>query len=486
MSDIEDPTATALPSQSGRVSCSASPGVAGSAPRESKARLGDFSKLRLGAFSSTSTSSICTNSAPSSSASQARSSHDAHHSSDSNADSNETGSVQYNPNSSLGNFTKILSSLRRADSPAAPTASAQPTSTPTDDMTVTQYTAKQLRAILSKSRSPNPFLSPAGQKAIEDGYTSLLRDSSHEMKDPSSSSSDDSDSPSTPATSICGSPAKHSPSAHGWGHESATSKSRMVPLRYGLPRDMQHENLLKKLVGQKAIDHATRIQHPTTAENGIYIFLDTSNIEISFRNAVKDRMGVDRDTLITPLPGLDIEFLTKILVRDRPIKAMRAGCSYRPGRAMPRILEELGKFEYDVDLRERKLLQDGPASSERKAGRSGRGNTSDDAVHYVEDLVDETLQTRIGESVMQNFKKPGTIVLATGDGKAAKFSDGFFAYADRALEMGWNVEVISWGLSLSSVWTDPEWTKRWGSRFRVIYLDLFMDELYPSSSNSRF
>lgn len=228
------------------------------------------------------------------------------------------------------------------------------------------------------------------------------------------------------------------------------------------------------------VDRVTGDRYSSIANNGIYVFLDTSNIEISFRNAVKDRMGVDRSVILEPAPFLDMEFLTQILVRDRKVNVKNAGCSHRPDRPLPVVVKQLRKLGYQVDVRERKLLLDDPVSPIKRGYRSSRGSAPNDNAHYVEDLVDETLQTRIYESVMEDFANPGTLVLATGDGKAAKFSDGFFACANRALKMGWNVEVISWQTSLSSVWTDPTWTRHWGDRFRLIRLDWFMDELYPS------
>jgi hypothetical protein len=79
---------------------------------------------------------------------------------------------------------------------------------------------------------------------------------------------------------------------------------------------------------------------------------------------------------------------------------------------------------------------------------------------------------------MEYFEEQGTLVLATGDAKPAKYSDGFFTYAERALKMGWNVEVVSWNLSLSSSWKDPSWTKKWDHRFRLIELDEFLDDLW--------
>lgn len=254
----------------------------------------------------------------------------------------------------------------------------------------------------------------------------------------------------------------------------------------------QYQSLVAKLMGEVYIDRLTEKTYPHAANNGVYVFLDTSNIEISFRKALRVRLGVPETAILMPAPNMNMEFLNKILVRDRHVVSKNAGCSYRPGRPKPHAVRELTACGFHVDVRERKLQDDqqqqlgtSPSNYNSKRhfhalGSSRATNTSADNGHYVEDLVDETLQTRIYESVMENFERPGTLVLATGDGKAAKYSDGFFACANRALKMGWNVELISWGLSLSSVWKDGEWSRQWGGRFRLIFLDSYLDEISTS------
>lgn len=256
-------------------------------------------------------------------------------------------------------------------------------------------------------------------------------------------------------------------------------------------------SLQTKLIRYSLTDTLTKHQHPTVGKNGIYVFLDTSNIQISYTQALKDSLGVDRAVALKPAPALDMEFLTKIMVRDRSVMVKRAGCSFRPDRPQPPVIKELQRLEYDVDVRPRRLIQDGhqqPSASFSSASHSRRNcrcschshslhhsdSDADTNGRYVEDLVDETLQNRMYESLTENLAAPGTLVLATGDGKPAQFSDGFFAVADRALKAGWNIELVSWRLSLSSAWRDPAWAGKWGDRFRIILLDSFLDELYPS------
>lgn len=138
-------------------------------------------------------------------------------------------------------------------------------------------------------------------------------------------------------------------------------------------------------------------------------------------------------------------------------------------------MQDLRDLGYHVDVRERKRVENSGHNFHRS--KSSFLCASKAVSRYVEDLVDETLQTRIAEAVMEYFQEPGTIVLATGDAKPAQYSDGFFRYVERALRMGWNVELVAWQGSLSSSWKNLEWTSTWGERFRVIELDHFIYDL---------
>jgi hypothetical protein len=207
-----------------------------------------------------------------------------------------------------------------------------------------------------------------------------------------------------------------------------------------------------------------------------------SNINISFQNALKSKFYVKEQARFIPLPQLNLQFLTEILVRGRKIMALNAGCSVLPNRQEPRYVQELRDLGYRVDLRERKRaieqkLWDYRTTKPGEASSSDELSSFHNSVRYVEDLVDETLQTRIAESVMEFFEEQGTLVIATGDAQPAKYSDGFLVYAERALKMGWDVEVVSWKISLSSQWCKPSWADQWGPRFRIIELDSFINHL---------
>ncbi|TWU78057.1 hypothetical protein ED733_006824 [Metarhizium rileyi] len=246
--------------------------------------------------------------------------------------------------------------------------------------------------------------------------------------------------------------------------------------------DQQHELLSLKLVPLQAADTTSALQNEQVARNGVHIFLDMSNINISFQSALKGRFAIEEHARFVPLPYLNLQFLTEILVRGRKIMALNAGCSVLPHRQEPRFVQELRDLGYRVDLRERKRADENWRRVDEDL-KIGEASSSDElaclrrAGRYVEELVDETLQIRIAESVMEFFKDQGTLVIATGDAQPAKYSDGFFVYAERALRMGWNVEVVSWRTSLSSHWNRPDWVGQWRGRFRVIELDDYIDHL---------
>ncbi|KAF4334571.1 cell wall glucanase [Fusarium beomiforme] len=231
----------------------------------------------------------------------------------------------------------------------------------------------------------------------------------------------------------------------------------------------KHEALMAKLVHERTIDSMICKDSPTLAENGIHVFIDMSNIIIGFQKALRAKFGIPESSRFVPLPQMNLPFFHELLARDRYAEYLNVGCSVRPNRSEPPFVQELKDLGYRVDLRSRRPEQYGP--DDHNIFEAG-------GFRYVEDMVDETLQIRISESVMQYFEEPGTLVIATGDARPAKYSDGFLAQAQRALRMGWSVEVVSWKTSLSSAWNALLKEQSFGSRFRIIGLDQFLDELW--------
>ncbi|KAK8091794.1 hypothetical protein PG997_002155 [Apiospora hydei] len=96
--------------------------------------------------------------------------------------------------------------------------------------------------------------------------------------------------------------------------------------------------------------------------------------------------------------------------------------------------------------------------------------------------VDENLHLAMQSSILDaafpgNGTAPGIMVLATGDAKEAEFSEGFAHYAQKAMSMGWHVEVVSWKRCLSSVWKRAPFIDQFASQFRIIELDPFYEDM---------
>lgn len=267
---------------------------------------------------------------------------------------------------------------------------------------------------------------------------------------------------SSPECPECSPPSNTMHHSRSWVNKLPSSVRDKLRLK-----DDRHRALMMNLVPYRVRDASLAEKHPTITSQGVHVFVDMSNIDIGYQRTVKGFRRLDENTRLSPVPHLNLQFLTKILVRDRPVVALNVCCSTLPGRSEPRYVQQLRELGYHVDLRERKGVLEG--------GLTFTG--ASDTLRFVEDLVDETLQVRIAESVMEYFLTPGTIVLATGDAKPSPHSDGFFSYVERALKMGWNVEVISWRGNLSQRWIDRQWTSQWRDKFRVILLDEFLEVL---------
>lgn len=198
---------------------------------------------------------------------------------------------------------------------------------------------------------------------------------------------------------------------------------------------------------------ATRL---TQAKEDVHVFVDVSNVYISLLHTVRKFLDIPSAAKLFPNPEMDWEKLRQIVVRDRPVKTLSAGCSINPARRdfHPSFIQRLKEVGFEVDVLDR-VEQEG---------------------RYVEKLVDETIQAHIGDTV-KDTEKPGTIVIVTGDGRPAPQSAGFKAYAEHALKQGWNVEVVCWTVGCSQLWKDESWRK-FGLCYRLINLDDYVGELF--------
>lgn len=68
-------------------------------------------------------------------------------------------------------------------------------------------------------------------------------------------------------------------------------------------------------------------------------------------------------------------------------------------------------------------------------------------------------------------------MLATGDAAEAEYSQGFLKMVERALEKGWMVELASFRHNTSQAYRRKDFRNKWGTRFRTVELDEFVEEL---------
>ncbi|KAK3954735.1 hypothetical protein QBC32DRAFT_73795 [Pseudoneurospora amorphoporcata] len=238
--------------------------------------------------------------------------------------------------------------------------------------------------------------------------------------------------------------------------------------------------LFDKLSGLRAKDKKVQKEHVSgtnaALSNTVHIFVDLSNIVIGFYDTMKKSRG------FSPQKRLKVPFSFKnfdtILTRGRKVeKRVVAGSVSNHSHRRPDYMTEAAELKYEMCILSR---VEKPFSSDlrKKSKKYGRrsGGLGDGPESRSEQCVDELLHLKILQSAL-DVPNPGTMVLATGDAACAEYSDGFKKNTERALARGWKIELYGWKDNIARDWRDPEFTSRWGSRFRIIELDDFCEEL---------
>ena len=227
-------------------------------------------------------------------------------------------------------------------------------------------------------------------------------------------------------------------------------------------------------------------ERPTT-----HIFIDMSNIYIGFNDSFKAVRGIPQHTR-TPRAPLDFKQLSKVLERGRTIGAREVvGSAANPENIsdLPQHFHDANCLSYETSILRRvlkpiKASRGAPSPSSADSGGLSSSSESGEyyglsrsEMSYREQGVDEILQLKMGNTAMAHLKKPGIMVLATGDAETAEYSDGFQKQVERILKMGWVVEVVSWKRGLSHAWRRSRWAQKWGDQFRIILLDPYVEDL---------
>ncbi|KNE61925.1 hypothetical protein AMAG_07194 [Allomyces macrogynus ATCC 38327] len=90
------------------------------------------------------------------------------------------------------------------------------------------------------------------------------------------------------------------------------------------------------------------------------------------------------------------------------------------------------------------------SSTKRVAATAPTTPSSSTGGRGKEMFVDELLHVKMADSMLDYDR--GILILLTGDGAVAQFTDGFGAQVARALRRGWTVIVASFAACLSSVY----------------------------------
>ncbi|KAJ5374804.1 hypothetical protein N7517_006810 [Penicillium concentricum] len=214
----------------------------------------------------------------------------------------------------------------------------------------------------------------------------------------------------------------------------------------------------------------------------IHVFVDMSNIMVGFHDSVKTSRNIPLSTRIRRV-HMSFANLALILERGRQAaKRVLVGSDRLPS------VDEAERLGYEVNILERvhKVKTVTPrrnSKSRKNHGYNSQGLSSGPETvaasgeRWVEQGVDEILHLKILESLL-DIEDAATIVLATGDAAVAEFSGGFMRMVERALQRGWNVELVSFSQGTSYAYRKKEFRTQWGDRFKLVELDRYVEELF--------
>ncbi|KAK5653525.1 hypothetical protein OQA88_8784 [Cercophora sp. LCS_1] len=270
----------------------------------------------------------------------------------------------------------------------------------------------------------------------------------------------------------------------------------LLPL-YWTTHEAKSRYLYYKLT-QLKMDDAVRRRSEMTCEvalNPIHVFVDLSNIIISFYDTMKINRGISTQKRVAP-PAFNFVHFDEILHRGRKVaKKVVAGSLGGTKKRRPEYMLQAEDLGYEMCIFQRVPKPVSPTLRRKSKGNardfeqatSGPETSGDDyfagPMKNGEQGVDELLHLKMLQSAIDTPQR-GTIVLATGDAAHAEYSDGFKSNVERALHLGWHVELYGWSRNISSAWRDPTFTQRWGENFRLIELDQFCEELFDATIES--
>lgn len=262
--------------------------------------------------------------------------------------------------------------------------------------------------------------------------------------------------------------------AHIWSREQqADALSSKIRLKFPLPSS------------------ADAPQNVSTCDSDLHIFVDASNIVISFFEKIKRSRGFHPSQPLSNVP-FNFRGLAQILERGRRVErrilvgSHRASLHSLSSKRAP-YLVEAEKCLYEINLLER-VLKHKPSRQAKQRLSNGNGyatisgySSGDEHPTCTpkvmsEQAVDEILHMKLLESLV-DATKPATIVLASGDAAEAEYSGGFLRNVERALERGWKVELVAWRDNIGYEYRNHAFLAKWKGKFSIIELDDFLEEL---------
>jgi hypothetical protein len=240
------------------------------------------------------------------------------------------------------------------------------------------------------------------------------------------------------------------------------------------------------------------------ADDGLHVFVDSSNILIGFYESLKLARGINKKAITRRAP-FSFTSLAFIMERGRGVaRRVLVGSTNQSG-IIPDYMLQAARCGYEVNSLERvEKYKDEYASGKYRRNHNASGSGSEtpykdeqilvrnrryrvaygsgsETPYYgtkkvTEQGVDEILHMKMLESMI-DAKRPSTMVLATGDAAEAEYSAGFLRNIERALKKGWRVELVAWRHSMSNAYKSGSFLEKWKGRFSVLELDDFTEDL---------
>ena len=140
------------------------------------------------------------------------------------------------------------------------------------------------------------------------------------------------------------------------------------------------------------------------------------------------------------------------------------------GAPRPLDLTKLAEFAEDGrSVFQRVVIGSRTSEKARAEWEALQYTVTSDRSSGKEKFVDDALHAQLMQTAGKTFAPSRVLALATGDGNANEGRTTFPGCVERALQCGWDVELISWRGSTSRVYVKFE--REYGDHFRIRYLD---------------